>query len=382
MLTIMAPMTASLTLRLLADAGGGGLFYSRFPPFLGDAALSLPHVLCCDARPHTRHPVARVRDYPTDIDGRVSSVRLKRLLALRGGVNPVALAGKCAKSAALFFTKPAIEDDLAKQTWVIEIKRLIRRGFAGLALVKLCSYCLLSKRLDHQSELLAPLSDEAQERRLEGCPLPVIVDVPDDLKKLIVDDFVSFDPRKRILALRGGFNPVTLASGCAKSAVSFFLKPAVDEYFSNLSNLLLRPLNRKLDRLLGITLVGLGASNRRLSKTIAPLTEEAQERRLEGCPLPVIVEDPGDPKKLVVEVRLPKNLRGLGEKAFYLESPEEELGRKIRLVVAIDGISKAWTLQLPLAKHLDPTIKSKLIWVTSIDGASQSKFRRCRLEVI
>ena len=268
MLTIMAPMTASLTLRLLADAGGGGLFYSRFPPFFGDAALSLPHVLCCDARPHTRHPVARVRDYPTDIDGRVSSVRLKRLLALRGGVNPVALAGKCAKSAALFFTKPAIEDDLAKQTWVIEIKRLIRRGFAGLALVKLCSYCLLSKRLDHQSELLAPLSDEAQERRLEGCPFPVIVDVPDDLKKLIV------------------------------------------------------------------------------------------------------------------EVRLPKNLRGLGEKAFYLESPEEELGRKIRLVVTVDGISKAWTLQLPLAKHLDPTIKSKLIWVTSIDGASQSKFRRCRLEVI
>ena len=381
----MAPMTASLTLRPLADAGGGGLFYSRFPPFFGDAALSLPHVLCCDARPHTRHPVARVRDYPTDIDGRVSSVRLKRLLALRGGVNPVALAGKCAKSAALFFTKPAIEDDLAKQTWVIEIKRLIRRGFAGLALVKLCSYCLLSKRLDHQSELLAPLSDEAQERRLEGCPFPVIVDVPDDLKKLIVDDFVSFDPRKRILALRGGVNPVTLASGCAKSAVSFFLKPAVDEYFSNLSNLLLRPLNRKLDRLLGITLVGfvgLGPSIRRLSKTIAPLTEEAQERRLEGCPLPVIVEDPGDPKKLVVEVRLPKNLRGLGEKAFYLESPEEELGRKIRLVVAIDGISKAWTLQLPLAKHLDPTIKSKLIWVTSIDGASQCKFRRCRLEVI
>ena len=268
MLTIMAPMTASLTLRPLADAGGGDLFYSRFPPFFGDAALSLPHVLCCDARPHTRHPVARVRDYPTDIDGRVSSVRLKRLLALRGGVNPVALAGKCAKSAALFFTKPAIEDDLAKQTWVIEIKRLIRRGFAGLALVKLCSYCLLSKRLDHQSELLAPLSDEAQERRLEGCPLPVIVDVPDDLKKLIV------------------------------------------------------------------------------------------------------------------EVRLPKNLRGLGEKAFYLESPEEELGRKIRLVVTVDGISKAWTLQLPLAKHLDPTIKSKLIWVTSIDGASQSKFRRCRLEVI
>ena len=268
MLTIMAPMTASLTLRPLADAGGGGLFYSRFPPFLGDAALSLPHVLCCDARPHTRHPVARVRDYPTDIDGRVSSVRLKRLLALRGGVNPVAFAGKCAKSAALFFTKPAIEDYLAKPTWVIEIKRLIRRGFAGLALVKLCSYCLLSKRLDHQSELLAPLSDEAQERRLEGCPLPVIV------------------------------------------------------------------------------------------------------------------EDPGDPKKLVVEVRLPKNLRGLGEKAFYLESPEEELGRKIRLVVAVDGISKAWTLQLPLAKHLDPTIKSKLIWVTSIDGASQSKFRRCRLEVI
>jgi hypothetical protein len=268
MLTIMAPMTASLTLRPLADAGGGGLFYSRFPPFFGDAALSLPHVLCCDARPHTRHPVARVRDYPTDIDGRVSSVRLKRLLALRGGVNPVALAGKCAKSAALFFTKPAIEDDLAKQTWVIEIKRLIRRGFAGLALVKLCSYCLLSKRLDHQSELLAPLSDEAQERRLEGCPFPVIVDVPDDLKKLIV------------------------------------------------------------------------------------------------------------------EVRLPKNLRGLGEKAFYLESPEEELGRKIRLVVTVDGISKAWTLQLPLAKHLDPTIKSKLIWVTSIDGASQSKFRRCRLEVI
>jgi hypothetical protein len=186
----------------------------------------------------------------------------------------------------LFFTKPAIEDYLAKPTWVIEIKRLIRRGIAGLTLVELCSYCLLSKRLDHQSELLAPLSDEAQERRLEGCPLPVIVDVPDDLKKLIVDDFVSFDPRKRILALRGGFNPVTLASGCAKSAVSFFLKPAVDEYFSNLSNLLLRPLNRKLDRLLGITLVGfvgLGASNRRLSKTIAPLTEEAQERRL-GLP--------------------------------------------------------------------------------------------------
>ena len=50
MLTIMPwhrPMTASLTLRPLADAGGGGLFYSRFPPFLGDAALSLPHVLCC-----------------------------------------------------------------------------------------------------------------------------------------------------------------------------------------------------------------------------------------------------------------------------------------------------------------------------------------------
>ena len=53
--TIMAPMTASLTLRPLADAGGGGLFYSRFPPFLGDAALSLPHVLCCDARPHKEH---------------------------------------------------------------------------------------------------------------------------------------------------------------------------------------------------------------------------------------------------------------------------------------------------------------------------------------
>jgi hypothetical protein len=275
----MAPMTASLTLRPLADAGGGGLFYSRFPPFFGDAALSLPHVLCCDARPHTRHPVARVRDYPTDIDGRVSSVRLKRLLALRGGVNPVALAGKCAKSAALFFTKPAIEDYSITQTWVIDINRSIRRGIAGSALVQfIIAFTLskrldkrldpLSKRLDHQSELLAPLSDEAQERRLEGCPFPVIVDVPDDLKKLIV------------------------------------------------------------------------------------------------------------------EVRLPKNLRGLEEKAFYLESPEEELGRKIRLVVTVDGISKAWTLQLPLAKHLDPTIKSKLIWVTSIDGASQSKFRRCRLEVI
>jgi hypothetical protein len=275
----MAPMTASLTLRPLADAGGGGLFYSRFPPFFGDAALSLPHVLCCDARPHTRHPVARVRDYPTDIDGRVSSVRLKRLLALRGGVNPVALAGKCAKSAALFFTKPAIEDYSITQTWVIDINRSIRRGIAGSALVQfIIAFTLskrldkrldpLSKRLDHQSELLAPLSDEAQERRLEGCPFPVIVDVPDDLKKLIV------------------------------------------------------------------------------------------------------------------EVRLPKNLRGLEEKAFYLESPEEELGRKIRLVVTVDGISKAWTLQLPLAKHLDPTIKSKLIWVTSIDGASQCKFRRCRLEVI
>ena len=128
---------------------------------------------------------------------------------------------------------------------------------------------------------------------------------------------------------------------------------------------------------------GVGTFNSwQLRTMIAPLSEEVQERRLDGCPMPVLVEDPGDPKKLIVEVRVPKHLRGLGEKAFRLESPEEELGRKIRLAVGVDGVSKTWTLQLPLAKHLDKTITSKLIWLTSIDGASQSKFRRCRLEVI
>merc|ERR1711865_1096537 len=92
-------------------------------------------------------------------------------------------------------------------------------------------------------------------------------------------------------------------------------------------------------------------------------------------------QDPGDPKKLIFEVRVPKHLRGLGEKAFRLESPEEELGRKIRLAIAVDGVSKTWTLPLPLAKHRDSTIKSNLIWILSIDGASQSPFQRCRLHL-
>ena len=295
-LVVPALMTTSLTTLARADAVGihrSGPLCPRFP------------LLCCDANPHTRHLWVR-DDYPTDIAGCVSFVRLKRLLALRGGFNPVALAGEFAKSASSFFFKPALDwyfsnSEPELPELVSELKRLIKsiaiKSVVGMTFVQLVtvtvSYCRLSKRLDErldqQCELLAPLSDEAQERRLEGCPLPVILEDP----------------------------------------------------------------------------------------------EEAQERRLEGCSLPVIIEDPGDPKKLIVEVRVPKNLLGLGEKAFHLESPEEELGRKIRLAVGVDGVSKTWTLQLPLAKHLDPTIKSKLIWLyTSIDGASQCKFRRCRLEVI
>ena len=198
-----------------------------------------------------------------------------------------------------------------------------------------------------------------------------------------IDGCAPSVPLKRLLALRGGFNPLALANKYGTKAVSVFIKPAVEEYFSesNFVSELKRLIRHGFLTLgggVGLTLGGLW----RLSKTIAPLTEEAQERRLEGCPLPVIVEDPGDPKKLIVEVRVPKHLRGLGEKAFRLESPEEELGRKIRLAVGVDGVSKTWTLQLPLAKRLNPTITSKLIWLVRIDGASQSKFRRCRLEVI
>ena len=224
-LVVPALMTTSLTTLARADAVGihrSGPLCPRFP------------LLCCDANPHTRHPSVVV---PTDIAGCVSFVRLKRLLALRGGFNPVALAGEFAKSASSFFFKPALDwyfsnSEPELPELVSELKRLIKsiaiKSVVGMTFVQLVtvtvSYCRLSKRLDErldqQCELLAPLSDEAQERRLECCPLPVILEDP----------------------------------------------------------------------------------------------EEAQERRLEGCSLPVIIEDPSDPKKLIVEVRVPKNLRGLGRK--------------------------------------------------------------------
>lgn len=188
-LVVPALMTTSLTTLARADAVGihrSGPLCPRFP------------LLCCDANPHTRHPSVR-DDYPTDIAGCVSFVRLKRLLALRGGFNPVALAGEFAKSASSFFFKPALDwyfsnSEPELPELVSELKRLIKsiaiKSVVGMTFVQLVtvtvSYCRLSKRLDErldqQCELLAPLSDEAQERRLEGCPLPVIIEEPGDPK--------------------------------------------------------------------------------------------------------------------------------------------------------------------------------------------------------
>ena len=146
-------------------------------------------------------------DDSTDIDGRVSSVPLKRLLTLRGGFNPVALAGSLAKSSASFFIKPAVEDYFGKSGFVTDIKKMIKFSAVGVTVVQLAIATVLNMRFDEkldgleerfdekldnleekvenlkekvdkQSELLAPLSDEAQERRLEGCPLPVIIEDP------------------------------------------------------------------------------------------------------------------------------------------------------------------------------------------------------------
>ena len=125
------PLTSSFT-RLFADAPRGGVLRPRLAPFdatpLEDSGIFCPdpHELCCDARDHAHHLWVLRDDDSTDIDGRVSSVPLKRLLMLRGGFNPVALAGSLAKSSASFFIKPAVENYLGKSDWVTDIRNLIK----------------------------------------------------------------------------------------------------------------------------------------------------------------------------------------------------------------------------------------------------------------
>ena len=181
------PPSASLTVRPRAAAGGGGVPCSR-PPLFRAAPPREDSSLCPCAPPalrlqlHTRHAAAGVRgDDPTDIDGCAPSVRLKRLLTLRGGFNPLALAKKYGKKILSLCIKPAIED------YVCRIERLIKLSFLGTFGLGTFGFCRSEYRFWRLSTTIAPLSEEAQERRLDGCRMPVLVEDPGDPKKLIVE---------------------------------------------------------------------------------------------------------------------------------------------------------------------------------------------------
>ena len=118
-----------------------------------------------------------------------------------------------------------------------------------------------------------------------------------------------------------------------------------------------------------------------LTQRLTPLVDDLQERALssDSTKLKLVV----NPNNIaVIELSVPKRLRGFEEKSFTLKSLNG--GKTLSLVFSYDGVVQTWQEHVPITMILDPEDDKKGVSYKFVEEetADRSQDAKCRIKLL
>ena len=118
-----------------------------------------------------------------------------------------------------------------------------------------------------------------------------------------------------------------------------------------------------------------------LTQRLTPLVDDLKERALssDSTKLKLVV----NPNNIaVIELSVPKRLRGFEEKSFTLKSLNG--GKTLSLVFSYDGVVQTWQEHVPITMILDPEDDKKGVSYKFVEEetADRSQDAECRIKLL